>query len=101
MGPIAARRALDVVECLADIVGIEALLAAQGLDLRRRGLGWGPEGEVLEEAPMEAPPGVEALRLAVRGVVPFWEDDGVLHPALAAAGELVRSGGLVGVGGAW
>lgn len=101
MGPIAARRALDVVECLADIVGIEALLAAQGLDLRRKGMAWGADGEALPAVPVPPPPGVEALRSAVRAVVPFWEDDGVLHPALRAVGELVRSGGLVGATGGW
>jgi hypothetical protein len=33
----------------------------------------------------------------VRAVVNFWEDDGVMHPELAAAGALLRAGGL-GVG---
>jgi hypothetical protein len=31
----------------------------------------------------------------VRQAIAFWEDDGYLHPALVAAGALVRSGALV------
>ena len=86
MGPIAARGALEVVECVADIVGIEALLAAQALDLRLRGEGAAPHGPLA--------PAVEALRARVRAVVGYWEDDGVMHPELAAVGRLVRAGGL-------
>lgn len=86
MGPIAARGALEVVECVADIVGIEALLAAQALDLRLSGAGEAPHGPLA--------PGVEALRARVRAVVRYWEDDGVLHPELSAVGRLVRAGAL-------
>lgn len=101
MGPIAARRALEVVERVADIVGIEVLLAAQGLDLRARGRAWGANGEPLEADPVAPPPGIAPLRDAVRDAVPFWEDDGVLQPALAAAGRLVRSGALTGAAAGW
>lgn len=101
MGPIAARRALEAIECVADIVGIEVLLAAQGLDLRARGRAWGPNGEPLEADPVAPPPALVQLRAEVRAVVPFWEDDGVLQPALAAAGRLVRSGGLTGPASGW
>ena len=101
MGPIAARRALDAVECLADIVGIEVLLAAQGLDLRSRGRAWGQGGEPLAVDPVAPPPALSALRDALREQVAFWEDDGVLQPALAASGRLVRSGALTGAPSGW
>jgi histidine ammonia-lyase len=101
MAPIAARGALAVLECVADVVGIEALLAAQALDLRRRGARWGADGEQQPGAPIALAPAVEAMRAQVRAVVPFWEDDGLLHPALAAAGALVRAGALTGGTGAW
>ena len=101
MGPIAARMALEAIECVADIVGIEALLAAQGLDLRARGMAWDAEGAVQEAAPVVLAPAIEALRTRVRAVVPFWEDDGVLHPCLAAVGRLVRGGGLGGQETGW
>ena len=36
MAPIAARMALQSLECLADIIAVELLLGAQALDLRFR-----------------------------------------------------------------
>ena len=92
MSPIAARMALQVIECLADIVGIEVLLAAQALDLRRQGHG----GKHATLAPR-----IETLRALVRQVVPFWQDDGLMHPALAATGALVRGGALSGAPSPW
>ncbi|MDP2312271.1 MAG: aromatic amino acid ammonia-lyase [Pseudomonadota bacterium] len=101
MGPIAGRLTLRVLECVADIVGIEALLAAQALDFRRRGLSF-PGGVRTEGPPALIAAGVESARAAVRSVTPYWEDDQILHPVLGAVGALVRSGGLSGKGGeAW
>lgn len=94
MGPIAGRLTLKVLECAADIVAIESLLAAQALDFRRAGLSF-PEGRRVEGPPVPLARGVERARLAVRGVVEHWTDDAVLHPLLVAAGTLVRSGDLV------
>ena len=54
---------------------------------------------MLFRSPPVMAPGVEAARSAVRSVTPFWEDDQILHPALAAVGSLVRAGGLTGRGG--
>ncbi len=96
MGPIAARLALRSIDCAADVVGIEALLAAQALDLRRLGRAWDPDGQPRSAPPQPLAPAVERARAAVRAVVPFWEDDGYLHPALVATGTLVRSGALLG-----
>lgn len=101
MAPIAARMALEAIECCADVVGIEVLLAAQGLDMRRRGLQWSAEGERLPDAPVPLAPDVDRLRALVRDVVPYWEDDGVLHPCLAAVGRLVRRGALDGEDAEW
>ncbi len=98
MGPIAGRLTLRVLECVADIVGIEALLAAQALDFRRRGLSF-PGGVRTEGPPAAIAPGVEAGRAAVRAVTAYWEDDQILHPVLDAVGTLVRSGGLSGRSG--
>ena len=83
MGPIAARQALRMVECVADIVGIELMLAAQGLDLRRNA------GDPLA-------PKIAAHLATVRGEIDFWEDDQVMHPDIAASGRLVRSAAMLG-----
>jgi histidine ammonia-lyase len=83
MAPIAGRMALQSVECVADIVAIELLLGAQALDLRRM-----EDGKSL-------PPKLAALHGRIREKVDFWEDDGVLHPAIAACSQMVRSGELL------
>ena len=101
MGTIAARMALRVLECVADIVGIEALLAAQALDLRERGFAVDETGASVRAEPVPIAPGPAAMQARVRAVVPFWEDDQVMHPALAASGALVRSGGLLGDAAPW
>jgi histidine ammonia-lyase len=82
MAPIAARLALRSVDCLADVVAIELLLAAQALDLRARQDG------------LPLPPALAAAHARLRTEIPFWADDGVLHPLLVAAGAFVRSGVL-------
>jgi histidine ammonia-lyase len=82
MAPIGARLALRSIECLADVVAIELLLAAQALDLRAR------------EDGLALPPALARAHALLRTEIPVWEDDGVLHPLLAAAGRFVRSGAL-------
>ena len=91
MGPIAARLTLRVLECVADIVGIEVLLAAQAMDWRLRGETV-REGEVVRGTPETFSPELMQLHARVRGVVGFWHDDQVMHPALQAVGRLVREG---------
>lgn len=94
MGPIAARQTLRVLENVADIVAIEALLAAQALDWRLRGQSV-VEGVLTHGTPEEFSPQIVALHQRVRAVVPYWHDDQVMYPALRAVGALVR-GGLAG-----
>jgi histidine ammonia-lyase len=80
MGMTAARHAREIVSNAEVVVAIEALAAAQGLDLR---------------APLAAAPGTRAARDAVREVVPFLDVDRTLGPDIEAAVALVRGGGLV------
>ncbi len=100
MGPIAGRLALRTLECVADIVGIEVLLAAQGLEFRREGVSF-RDGVRTVGAPVQLSVGIEAARAVVRAVTPRWQDDQHLHPAMAAVGTLIRSGALTGGGAAW
>jgi histidine ammonia-lyase len=101
MGPIAARGALETLECVADIVGIEALLASQALDLRMQGRAWDRDGQPMKGEVVVPAPGIARIWERVRTVVPFWEDDELLHPALRATGALVRGGRLSGQVGGW
>ena len=80
MGPIAARRFLDVVQNAEHVVAIELLCAAQGLDLR---------------LPLQPGRGTSAAWRSIRARVPVLGDDRVLHPDITAAADLLRSGTLV------
>lgn len=80
MGSIAARKAARVVEHVAQVVGIEALCAAQALEFR----GW-----------EQAAPAVRAVYQAVRRVIPPLERDRILADDLAQAYALVVEGALV------
>jgi histidine ammonia-lyase len=101
MGPIAARMLLEMTECVADIVGIELLLAAQALDLRMRGIAFDAAGDRIDAEPVTPAPPLAAVHAIIRERIAYWEDDGVLHPALVAVGEMVRSGELLGEKGSW
>ncbi len=81
MAPIAARSALEVIDRVADVVAIELLCAAQGLDLRRD-----------EDSGLRPGVGTAALHEQVRARVERWIDDRILHPDLAALGAAVRQG---------
>ena len=89
MGPGAAYMALELLEATADVVGIELLCGAQGVDLHLA-VGEGPLGE-----------GSAQTYRAVRECVRTWDRDRVLHPDLAAVSALVRGTRLVGAGPAW
>jgi histidine ammonia-lyase len=79
MGAIAARSAIHVIDLVADVIAIELLCAAQGLDFRLSAGAHPGEGTI-------------PVYEAVRALVPRWLDDRVLHPDLRAIGAAVRSG---------
>jgi histidine ammonia-lyase len=80
MGMTAARHARDVVTNAEIVVAIEAIVAAQALDLRE---------------PLPPAPATAAVRDAIRTRVPFLDADRELGPDIAAATDLVRSGALL------
>jgi histidine ammonia-lyase len=79
MGMTSARHARDCVEIAEQVVAMEALCAAQALDLR---------------SPLA--PGVSsAASLAlIREAVPFLSEDRELGPNIAAVTAMVRNGAL-------
>jgi histidine ammonia-lyase len=79
MGPIAARRWLDVVQMAEQVVAIEWLCAAQGLDLR---------------APLQAAAATSAAHRRLREVVPPLTRDRILYRDIEAATALLRDGVL-------
>jgi len=81
MGMTSARHARACVSNAEQVVALEALAAAQGIDLR---------------TPLHPGTGSSAGHAAIREVVPFLEADRELKPDVDAAIELVRSGTLLG-----
>jgi len=81
MGMIASRHARGCVENAEVVVALEALAAAQGIELR---------------APLRPGSGAAAALDAVREAVPFLDGDRQLKPDIDDAIELVQSGALVG-----
>ena len=80
MGMTAARHAREVVANAEVVVALEAMIAAQALDLR---------------APLIPAAGTGSVRAAIRAVVPFLDRDRALGPDIRAVVELLRSGELV------
>ena len=78
-----ARRLLEMASALHAVVGIEALCAAQGLDL-------------IAETSSGC---LEAAKAALRAVAPKYGDDRYIHPDIEAAKALVASGGLAEAAG--
>ena len=79
MGATSARKALAICRNTEQVIGIEALCAAQGLDLRR---------------PLTPARGTGAAHDAVREVSPFLDEDRPLSDELETMRERVSSGTL-------
>ena len=79
MGWSAGRKLRQVLENLGRILAVEALCAAQALELR---------------APLQPGPATSAVLRRIRHDVPFTERDRFVAPDLETAQELVRSGEL-------
>ena len=80
MGMTSARHARECVAAAETVVALEALSAAQGLELRR---------------PLRPAAGTAAAFAAIREVIAFLTGDRALKPDVDAAVELVQSGALV------
>ncbi|MCO4771242.1 MAG: histidine ammonia-lyase [Deltaproteobacteria bacterium] len=80
MGPIAARKAMAVLVNSEQVLGIEALVAAQAVEFHE---------------PLLPAPGAKAALDAVRLAVSRMDEDRELHGDLLAAAGIVRSGALV------
>ena len=92
MGPVAAQGAWRIAEALADVLAIELLCGAQGLDFHLAGEAIDEGGRVVEVTPGTPGTGTLATWRTVREHVSRWDDDRVLHPDLRALGDAVRSG---------
>ncbi|HEV8564554.1 MAG TPA: histidine ammonia-lyase [Actinomycetota bacterium] len=80
MGMTAARHAREIVTSAEHVVAMEAIAAAQAIDIR---------------APLRPAAGTGAARQAVRERIAFLDVDRELGPDIQAGVDLVRSGALV------
>jgi histidine ammonia-lyase len=96
MAAHSARRLVDMNANLARIIGIELLVAAQGIDLRKSGLGFsqlkGPKPRRLKTSSE-----LESVLSFVRKNIPMLDADRILAVDLAEAARMVESGELLGV----
>jgi histidine ammonia-lyase len=79
MATFAARRLTDIAENIRDIVAIELLEAAQGIDFRR---------------PLKASVAIEQAHGLVREKVSYYDQDRYFAPDIEAAATLIYSGKL-------
>lgn len=79
-----ARRLIDMIDNAIDVVAIEYLAACQALEFH---------------APLTSSAPLEAAKALLRARVPELADDRLMHPDMAAAADLVRSGALADAAG--
>lgn len=79
-----ARRLIDMTTNLVQIVGIELLTGAQGVELR---------------APLKTSQPLQNVLSSLRSLIPALGDDRILSGDLAAAAELVHSNAMVSAAG--
>jgi histidine ammonia-lyase len=83
MGMTSALKARRALRNLETVLGIELLCAAQAIEFLR---------------PLRSSEPLERAHAALREKVPELDEDRVLSPDIEAAGEMVRSGVLAGIG---
>jgi histidine ammonia-lyase len=86
MGAWAARKCLQVIRNVENVIGIELMCACQALDFLR---------------PLKTTDPLEKVYEAVRAVVPEWKQDRFVSPDIEAACSLVKSGELITVIEPW
>jgi len=95
-----ARRLIDMTDTLARLLGIELLVAAQGIDLRKQGRGLEKLAGDRPPRPLSTSPALERVLAALRMRVAMLGADRYMAPDLAAAAELVASGAIIEAAGA-
>lgn len=100
-----ARRLADMTATLSRLIGIETVVAAQGITLRQRGLGWKRHTStdpakldqiVRKRLPkgLGTSPPLERVMAVIRAQIPPLEQDRSLTADLEAAASLALTGAL-------
>jgi histidine ammonia-lyase len=94
-----ARRLLDMTRNLAQLLGIELIVAAQGIDLRKAGFGLDKLQHANAKAPLNTSPALERVLALTRSRIATLGDDRILSPDLRAAADLIQSGAVTTAAG--
>ena len=87
-----SRVRLSGKSLLADVVAIELMCAAQGLDFHLAGEAVDDDGRRIDVEKGLAGRGTRSIHARVREGVPRWDADRVLHTDLRTLGAAVRAG---------
>ncbi len=99
MAAHAARRLIEMARNLAQIIGIELIVAAQGIDLRKDGYGLEKIQRAGGHKGLETSPPLERVHALVRSMVATLAEDRILAHDLKAAADLVASGAVTTAAG--
>ncbi len=84
---------------LAHIIGIELIVAAQGIDLRKDGFGLEKLSATQKKKALQTSVPLERVLAVTRARIAKLGDDRMLAPDLVAAAELVASGAITTAAG--
>ncbi len=99
MAAHASRRLIEMARNLAQIIGIELIVAAQGIDLRKDGFGLERLRQAGGHMRLATSPPLERVHAATRAVIPKLVEDRILAPDLKAAAALVANGSITAAAG--
>jgi histidine ammonia-lyase len=94
-----ARRLLEMTRNLAQIIGIELIVAAQGIDLRKAGFGLDRLKGPNAAKALKTSPALERVMTVTRGRIATLGDDRILSGDLRAAAELIATGAITTAAG--
>jgi histidine ammonia-lyase len=99
MAAHASRRLLEMARNLAHIIGIELIVAAQGVDLRKDGFGLEKLKREGGNTGLKTSAALERVHAATRTRIAKLTDDRILSGDLAAAADLIASGDVTTAAG--
>jgi len=94
-----ARRLMEMARNLAHIIGIELVVAAQGIDLRKAGFGLEKLKCSGATTGLKTSPALERVMSVVRNQIATLNDDRILAGDLSAAAGLIASGAVTTAAG--
>ncbi|MFO7841182.1 MAG: histidine ammonia-lyase [Fidelibacterota bacterium] len=80
MGSISAEHARMILQNVTQVIAIEMLAAAQGIDFQK---------------PLEAGSGSTAAQRLIRSHIPHWKEDRIMYRDIEKMAELIRSGSIL------